>query len=115
MPCSPCLFCRAGSCSNYTIPLNKAMLINFLNKIISKWKGHDYKIDHRVSLYYIILLVCGRALMLVNGYLSFVSNKGLFFLSLRATIKSRSKLKVGRSVTIARGCYIDALSEKGVW
>ncbi len=91
------------------------MLIRFLNKIISKWKGHDYKIDHRVPFYYLVLLVLGRVIMLINGFLSGVSNKGVFFLSLRATIKARSKFKVGRSVTIARGCYIDALSEKGIW
>jgi len=91
------------------------MLIRFLNKLISKWKGHDYKIDHRVPLYYILLLVLGRAVMLVNGYISGISNSGLFFLSTRAKVKARSKLKVGRSVTIARGVFIDALSEKGVW
>lgn len=91
------------------------MLIKLLNKTISKWKGHDYKIDHRVPLYYVVLLVCGRLLMLVNGYVSGISNGGLLFLSGRATIKARSKFKVGRSVSIARGCYIDALSEKGIW
>lgn len=91
------------------------MFINFLNKMISKWKGHDYKIDHRVPLYYIVWLVCGRVVMLVNGYLSGIKNNGLLFLSVRAKIKARSKFKVGRSVTIASGCYIDALSEKGIW
>jgi acetyltransferase-like isoleucine patch superfamily enzyme len=91
------------------------MLISLLNKMISKWKGHDYKIDHRVPLYYIILLLCSRAVMLITGYLSFISNKGLFFLSPKATVKARSKFKAGRSVTIARGCFIDALSEKGIW
>jgi acetyltransferase-like isoleucine patch superfamily enzyme len=90
------------------------MLIRFLNKMISKWKGHPYQIDDRVPLYYLLLLVISRILMLLNGYLSGISNKGLLFLSAKATIKARSKLKVGRSVSIARGCYIDALSQKGI-
>src|ERR1700710_2781774 len=91
------------------------MLIRVLNKMISKWKGHDYKIDQRVPLYYIVLLVLSRVVMLAYGYLSGISNKGLLFLSVRATVKARSKFKVGRSVTIARGSFIDALSEKGIW
>jgi acetyltransferase-like isoleucine patch superfamily enzyme len=90
------------------------MLIRLLNKIISKWKGHDYLIDHRIPRGYIILLGLSRITMLVWGYLSGVKNKGLFFLSVKAAVKARGKFTVGRSVTIARGCYIDALSEKGV-
>lgn len=90
------------------------MLISRLNKILSKWKGHDYKIDHRVPLSYMLLLVFSRMMMLVCGYLSGIDNKGLLFLSGRAVIKARSKFSVGRSVTIARGCFIDALSEDGI-
>ena len=90
------------------------MLIRVLNKMISKWKGNAYAIDKRVPLRYLLLLVLHRAIMLLNGFLSGISNKGLLFLSSRAKIKARSKFKVGRSVSIARGCYIDALSEKGI-
>jgi acetyltransferase-like isoleucine patch superfamily enzyme len=90
------------------------MLIKLLNRMISRWKGHDYEIDSRVPIRYLLVLVFSRALMLINGYLSGVSNKGLFFLSRKAMVKARSKFKVGRSVTIAQGCFIDALSEKGI-
>ncbi|RKR83532.1 transferase family hexapeptide repeat protein [Mucilaginibacter gracilis] len=90
------------------------MLKRYLNKMISTWKGFDYQIDKRVPMYYIILLVLNRCMMLVNGYLSGISNKGLFFLSRKAKVKARFKLKVGRSVSIADGCLIDALSEKGI-
>ncbi|MEO6522703.1 MAG: acyltransferase [Mucilaginibacter sp.] len=91
------------------------MFIRILNKLISRWKGHDYKIDHRVPLYYVLLLVLDRMVMLANGYISGISNNGLFFLSAKAKVKARSKVKVGRSVTIAQGVFIDALSEKGIW
>jgi len=90
------------------------MLINLLNKSISRWKGHDYKIDHRIPAAYVILLGFERFFMLLRGYVSGVKHKGLFFFSLKATIKARRSLVLGRSVTIARGCYIDALSEKGI-
>jgi len=90
------------------------MLKQYLNKWISSWKGHDYRIDDQVPLRYIILLVLDRCVMLINGYLSGISNQGLFFLSRKARVKARSKFKVGRSVSIAEGCIIDALSEKGI-
>lgn len=52
--------------------------------------------------------------MLLRGKLSGISNKGLLFFSWKATVKCRSKLITGRSVTIERGCYVDALSEEGL-
>jgi len=90
------------------------MLTKQLNKIISKWKGHDYRIDERIPSTYLVKLVAARFLMLINGYVSGIKNKRLFFLSFHSTIKCRSKLRVGHSVTIERGAYIDALSQEGI-
>src|SRR2546423_12223825 len=90
------------------------MIKGRLNKILSKWKGHQYKIDERITTDYLLSVLLSRLTMLINGKLSSVSNKGLFFLSPGACIRSSSNLKVGRLVTINRGCYIDALSEQGI-
>lgn len=90
------------------------MLVKWLNKIISKWKGHRYMIDRNIPAGYLLLLVWSRAVMLVWGKLGMIKNKGLFFLSPGATVKCRSRLRVGRSVTIERKCYIDALSVEGI-
>lgn len=82
--------------------------------MISNWKGFDYKIDQKVPTSYLLLLVLNRSLMLVYGKISGVKNKGLFFLSTKTVIKARSSFSVGRTVSIAAGCYIDALSKQGV-
>lgn len=90
------------------------MFVQWLNKRIAKWKGYRYVIDDEVPAGYLLLLVWARIIMLVWGKLSFIKNKGLFFLSPAATVKCRSRLRVGRSVTISRGCYVDALSTEGI-
>jgi len=90
------------------------MFASRLNKIITKWKGHEYVIDEDIPAPYLMALVWSRLMMLVWGKLRFVKNGGLFFLSFRAKIKCGSRLRVGRSVTISSGCYIDALSSEGI-
>jgi acetyltransferase-like isoleucine patch superfamily enzyme len=86
----------------------------FLNKLISKWKGSHYELDPHIPVFYLSKLLIARMSMLLRGKLSGIHNKGLLFLSWKATVKCRSKLRTGRSVTIERGCYIDALSVEGL-
>src|ERR1700712_2892481 len=90
------------------------MLLNELNKRISGMKGNEYKIDPRIPFSYTILIVLRRVRMLLNGQLSGVRHEGLFFLSSGAGLRCRSKLLLGRSVTIDRGAFIDALSSEGI-
>jgi acetyltransferase-like isoleucine patch superfamily enzyme len=85
-----------------------------LNKLISKWKGESYQLDPRIPSSYLFRLSVTRLFMLLRGKLSGIRNKGLLFVSWKATVKCRSKLITGRSVTIERGCYIDALSSEGI-
>jgi acetyltransferase-like isoleucine patch superfamily enzyme len=85
-------------------------MTGLLNKIISKWKGHHYKLDAGIPAGYLLRLLSVRTLMLVRGKISGIQNKGLLFFSWKATVKCRSRLIVGRAVTIEQGCYIDALS-----
>jgi acetyltransferase-like isoleucine patch superfamily enzyme len=86
----------------------------FLNKMISKWKGNSYQLDSTIPTGYLLRLCIGRAWMMVRGKLSGIRNRGSFFFSWKATVKCRSKLSVGRSVTIDSGAYIDALSVEGL-
>lgn len=90
------------------------MLIKRLNKIISTWKGYDYRIDKRIPSGYLFTLLFTRSFMLIRGRWSGIKNNGLLFISSKATIKAKKKMKVGRSVTIEREVYIDALSEDGI-
>jgi acetyltransferase-like isoleucine patch superfamily enzyme len=87
---------------------------NVINKTISAWKGHPYEVDPAIPMSYLFSLVVSRAWMLLRGMLSGIDNEGLFFLAGKTKIKARSKMKIGRSNTIARNCYIDALSVNGI-
>jgi acetyltransferase-like isoleucine patch superfamily enzyme len=89
-------------------------MISNLNNVISRWKGNNYEIDPRINTSYMLGILISRAFMVVNGGLSGVSHSGFFFLSGKATLKAKSLIKIGRSVTIARGCYVDALSTTGI-
>jgi acetyltransferase-like isoleucine patch superfamily enzyme len=95
-----------------TFKSNNVVLL--LNKAISKWKGCHYEIDERVPASYLIGIVTERVFMLINGKLSGIKSKGFFFLSGKAVVKAKSKLKLGKSVTIDRGCFINALSTEGI-
>lgn len=89
-------------------------LRKILNDLISKTKGNQYAIDEAMPISYLLLLGIGRAIMLVRGWTKFVNNKGMFFVAKGATIKCRSKLIIGRGVTIGKDAHIDALSIHGV-
>jgi acetyltransferase-like isoleucine patch superfamily enzyme len=86
----------------------------FINKLISKWKGQPYQMDKNIPTSYLLRVLIVRGWMLVRGKISGIRNKGLLFFSWKATVKCRSKLSVGRSVTIEHGAYIDALSSEGL-
>jgi len=85
-----------------------------LNKILSRSKGTAFEIDSRIPSSYLFCLVLSRTMMLCRGFFSPIKNGGLFFIGRGVTIKARSKIIVGRLVTINNGCYIDALSTEGI-
>lgn len=89
-------------------------MIRILNKLISKWKGNDYKIDSNISSSYLVRLLMTRSAMIVRGKFGGIKNNGLLFLSGKAVIHAKSKLILGRSVTIDRGAFINALSREGI-
>jgi acetyltransferase-like isoleucine patch superfamily enzyme len=86
-----------------------------LNKILSRSKGSFYEIDSNVPISYLFYLTLCRSIMLCRGFFSRIKNGGLFFIGRGVTIKARSKITVGRLVTINHGCYIDALSTDGIF
>jgi len=82
--------------------------------IVQKFKGKDYIPDERIPAYYLLGLVISRSIMAARGGISRVRHKGFLFIAGNVTIKARSKMKAGKTVSIARGCFIDALSTDGV-
>ena len=85
-----------------------------INKILTKQKGVQYELDDAIPFSYLFSLSVSRSFMLLRGFLSGIKNGGILFISRHVTIKAKSKIKLGRLVTISRGCYIDALSANGI-
>ncbi|MCW3090213.1 MAG: acyltransferase [Ferruginibacter sp.] len=90
------------------------MLRRKLNQWISKRKGHHYCMDNNIPSGYLFWLALNKGMMLLRGWLSGIKNEGAFFLSAKAVIRAKSKLRLGHSVTIERDVYIDALSKDGI-
>jgi acetyltransferase-like isoleucine patch superfamily enzyme len=91
------------------------MLSQIANKYISKLKGNDYRIDPRIPGTYLIVLIWGRILMKLRGYFSFIKHAaGTPFIGMSVTLKARSKITIGKGVSIGHKCYIDALSVDGI-
>ena len=82
--------------------------------IVQKFKGKDYKLDERIPATYLLGMIISRMIMAARGGISRVQHKGFLFIAGHVTIKARSKIKAGKTVSIARGCFIDALSTEGV-
>ena len=90
------------------------MLTRILNRFIANLKGYEYKIDQRIPATYLFHYCLWRLTMLLNGALSNIPNRGQFFLSPSAKVRMKTKIKLGRAVTIDYGCRIDALSQIGI-
>ena len=89
-------------------------MINILNKIVSTIKGESFTIDPGVPFSYLISLSISKSLMLIRGFFTFCRSDGLFFRGRNTVIRAKGLMKLGRSVSIDRNCYIDALSSEGI-
>ncbi|MEI6947309.1 acyltransferase [Paraflavisolibacter sp. H34] len=85
-----------------------------LNGIISRLKKEPYQLNEDIPVTYLFFTSWYRLAMIMRGLLVFCRKDGLFFLGAKTVIKCTSKISLGSSVTIERGCYFDALSRNGI-
>lgn len=84
-----------------------------ITKILTRIKGEAYVLDSKIPIAYLVRYFSSKAIALVYGFLRLRRNKRVF-------IHPSSKLKCSRliltdgNLNIDEGCYIDALSEKGL-
>jgi acetyltransferase-like isoleucine patch superfamily enzyme len=90
------------------------MLHKALNKFITRTKGNQYTIDEKIPIAYLLSLVLSRITMLIRGWTKRIDHAGMFFVDRQVKIKCRSKLKLGRGVSLGNNVFIDALSNNGV-
>ncbi len=85
-----------------------------INKLISKIKGEKYIISDDIPLKYLISIIYRRLVMLIRGCLTICEKEGYFFRGSKVKMYCKSKIKIGKGVSIGRGCYLDALSSDGI-
>jgi acetyltransferase-like isoleucine patch superfamily enzyme len=90
------------------------MLARLLSNYIKKIKGHDYGVDNRIPTSYLFSLIVSRSMMKVRGALSGIESSKVPFIGPGVRLRVKSKIVVGRGVTVDSGCHIDALSIEGV-
>lgn len=89
------------------------MLVKILNKFIKKIKGEDFNLDPTLPTGYILQLLSIQFINLIWGWMRLRTMK-IAFVSPNSTIRCTSKIKFSKNLRIAKGCYIDALSEQGL-
>jgi acetyltransferase-like isoleucine patch superfamily enzyme len=90
------------------------MLKRIINYYVSKVKGETYLIDPLVPEGYLLGFLLSRAMMKLRGKIRFLARRNSPFLGYGITIKSKSKIILGKGVSIGNKCYIDALSREGI-
>ena len=93
------------------------MIKTILNKIIGKLGKKDYKIDSSLSNGDMLNILLGRASSFLRGSflrLGLKESKGIVFLGRRSRIKFKSKISVGKTITIGDNVEINALSKNGI-
>lgn len=93
------------------------MLVKLMNKLISKIKHTDYKVDENITDFILIGIILEKFMMLIRGYWNKIfikKSKGFLFVGKRAKLKSRNKMVFHGTALIEEGVKIDALSKDGI-
>jgi acetyltransferase-like isoleucine patch superfamily enzyme len=85
-----------------------------INSFIQNLKGEDYHLDERIPTGYLVGLLWSRMIMAARGGLSRVKHNGYLFIGPGVMIKAKSRFRTGKNTSIAKGCFIDALSTDGL-
>lgn len=92
----------------------KARLTGFLESVVTKLKGHPYRIDPEVSFAQLATLSLRRAVLAARAILVLRRITPLAFVGRGTVIRGRSLLQVGRGTTLGNAVTIDAQSKGGV-
>lgn len=88
-------------------------MIELINKIVSKLKGEDFKIDKSIPLSYLFHFFMIKFFSLLYGIIVLRKFKRVF-VHPSSTILCSSKIKFGKNFSIGRNCYVNALSKEGL-
>ncbi|MGQ1946423.1 acyltransferase [Geofilum sp. OHC36d9] len=86
--------------------------MDILSKIISYFKEETFRFDNAIPKSYLFRFIFSKIVSLIYGMIRFRTLKRIF-IHPSSIIKCSSKIKVGYNFSVARNCYIDALSHNG--
>ncbi len=93
------------------------MFNKLLNKVISKIKKEEYKIDENITFSVIFDIIIKKLMMVVRGIIKkpfFKKSKGILFIGKKCSISCKKKITFLGSATIEDYTKIDALSKGGI-
>jgi acetyltransferase-like isoleucine patch superfamily enzyme len=85
----------------------------FLDKVVSFFKKEPFEIDKRIPFSYLFLFFGQKVIDLFWGFIVF-KFRGRVFLNPSSVIRCSRMISFNSNLVIARGCYLNALSEKGI-
>lgn len=89
----------------------------FINRVITKIKKEPYKIDDSITTITLAKIIFEKTIMAIRGSILKIFLKeanGILFIGKRVKIKETGRIKIKGSLTIEDGCFINALSKKGI-
>lgn len=84
-----------------------------IDKIVSLIKKENFELDKRIPISYLFSFFTDRFISLLHGFILFRSTKRVF-VHVSTKIKCKRMIRFGNNLSIARYCYIDALSSEGI-
>lgn len=88
-----------------------------INKLISKIKKEPYKIDDEIKYSTLMTIIRDKGVMVLRGIrhkIILKESKGVLFIGKKVKIREHKKIRFKGSATIEDGCFINALSKKGI-
>lgn len=89
------------------------MIRRLINHTVSLMKGERFELDPQIPLGYLLSFFLNKGWMCICGMWKLRTMKRVF-VHYSSTIKCRSRIYSMQNLSIDRGCYIDALSLKGI-
>ena len=90
------------------------MLSSLLSRIITKIKGEDFQLSKDIPTGYFLSMLISKIFMYLRGLFIFFNPNRRIFVGPKVILKAIRLIKGGRNLSIARNCYIDALSKNGI-
>ncbi|MBW3491682.1 DapH/DapD/GlmU-related protein [Bacillus sp. FDAARGOS_1420] len=92
-------------------------MISFFNKVITKIKGKEYKLDSNIGVINILEIIYHRMISLCRGYYRKIGLRGcgrILFVGRRVQLKNKNLIEFGSGVTLEDYVLLDGLSKNGL-